>query len=153
VSRVVSEVLDDLSFLLGRWIGDRAGDRVEEIWTRAASDAMVGVFCWSRGDGSRSYELLVAESRPTGVTLTVHAFPTGERAKAPQRYIARISGGEQVVFAGREDGVAVRVIYRRERAGRLYAALERDEDGRRRIYPWHYRAAPLGPTGAALESA
>jgi hypothetical protein len=135
--------LDDLDFLLGRWIGERSGDRVEEMWTRCAADAMVGVFCWARADGGRTYEFLLIEDRPTGVALTVQTVPQPERAKPPQRYLAR-AGGDQVTFHGRDETSALRVIYRREPGDRLYVALEREEDGRRRIYPWHYRAAPIG---------
>jgi hypothetical protein len=134
--------LDNLAFLIGRWIGERSGDRVEEIWTRAASDAMVGVFCWARADGGRTYEFLLIEDRPTGVTLTVQTVPQQERTKPPRRYLARAVDG-QVTFHGRDETSAVRVIYRREAGDRLYVALEREEDGRRRIYPWHYRAAPI----------
>ncbi|MGX6448390.1 hypothetical protein ACVU7I_10045, partial [Patulibacter sp. S7RM1-6] len=37
--------------LVGRWVGLRVGDAVEEVWSRVAPDAMMGMFCWRRGDG------------------------------------------------------------------------------------------------------
>jgi hypothetical protein len=132
--------VEGLAFLLGRWVGTRSGDTVEEIWTRVGDDAMMGMFCWSRADGTRLFELLVLEARPTGLAMTMHVHPP--RGRPAHWHVAR-AGDDEVAFESRDASGLARLVYRREREDRLYAVLERVEDGRTEIFPWHYRAAPL----------
>src|ERR1044072_2428341 len=129
MSTLAGLTMESLAFLVGRWVSSQPDETVEEIWTRVGSDAMMGMFCWSRPDGSRLFEFLVLEERPTGIALTMQVYP------------ARTRPGHWDV--GRAAAGVARMLYRREREDRLYAVLERFEDGRTQIFPWHYRAAPL----------
>ena len=140
MSTVAGLTIESLAFLVGRWVSSQPDETVEEIWTRVGDDAMMGMFCWSRPDGSRLFEFLVLEERPTGIALTMQVHPA--RARPGHWHVTR-AGENEVVFEGRDAAGVARMLYRREREDRLYAVLERFEDGRTQIFPWHYRSAPL----------
>jgi hypothetical protein len=145
MSAVDDLALGRLAFLLGRWIGARSGETVEEVWTRVGADAMMGMFCWSRADGSRIFEFLILEEKATGIAMTMQVHPP--RGRPAHWHVVR-TGDDEVVFEGRDVAGVARMLYRRERADRLYVVLERVEDGRTQIFPWHYEAAPLTAAAA-----
>ena len=85
--------------------------------------------------------------------MTTRAFPQQAPLHRPTRWQLARSTPDQAIFEGQESGTTARLIYRRERADRLYASLERREDGRTRMYPWHYQAAPLEASGLVATAA
>jgi hypothetical protein len=148
-------IFDGLAFLVGRWVGARSGDTVEEIWSRVAPTTLIGMYCWSQSDSPHLLEFLTIEHRTSGITLALRAFGPGTGlAPFPGRpslwRLVRWSEAE-AVFEAWEDGHNWRIAYRRERDDALYAALEHDEGGRTSIFPSHYTAAtawtPFVPAG------
>ena len=143
--------LDGLRFLTGRWVGSRSpgsGERVEEVWSRASEHSMMGMYCWSQDGTPVLYQFLLLEEGDTGVVMrmdTLSAGPTMLAAhKRPQLWrLERCIDGEEAVFESTARGVAYRITYRRQGDDRLYAQLEREEDGRSGIYPSGYERAAL----------
>jgi hypothetical protein len=149
----MADELDRLGFLIGRWVGVRSGEAVEELWTRVSDTSMMGMFCWSRDDGPHLYEFLVIEERVSGTILWLRAFAPGSTEPDPHGRplawrLVRCTDDE-VVFDGVDPGQRSRITYRRLRADRLHATLEREEGGRMQIYPYHYRLAPFEEPVAA----
>ncbi|MGX6448163.1 DUF6265 family protein [Patulibacter sp. S7RM1-6] len=148
--------IDDLDLLVGRWVGLRVGDAVEEVWSRVAPDAMMGMFCWRRGSGPHLYELLVIEQREAGVVLSMRTFASetaGDRPDGrPLTWRLVRSTPEEATFDGVGSGPRTRITYRRPRPDRLHATLEREEGGRMQIFPYHYRLADWAPAEAEADA-
>ncbi|MDO8210244.1 DUF6265 family protein [Conexibacter sp. CPCC 206217] len=139
--------LDALAFMVGRWIGARSQDAIEETWTRVSRDVMMGMYCWSGPGGVQLFEFLTIEPSPSGVMLSLRAFgPHGlapRQVGRPVRWLLVRSRADEAIFEGQEDGRLARITYRRTHPDRLYTSLEREADGRMEIFPQQHRAAPL----------
>ncbi|MBB4664281.1 DUF6265 family protein [Conexibacter arvalis] len=149
--------LDALAFMIGRWVGVRSHDAIEETWTRVSRDVMMGMYCWSSPGGVQLFEFLTIEQSASGVMLSLRAFgPHGlmpRQAGRPVRWLLVRSRDDEAVFEGQEDGRLARITYRRTHRDRLYTSLEREADGRMEIFPAQHRAAPLEAPSPATPTA
>jgi hypothetical protein len=125
-------VLADLAWIAGEWVGDKEGDRIEEVWLPPAAGAMPGLFRWLRGERLIVYEMLAFEQRPEGLVLLLRHFDAGlaprEAAEALIFDLVEASP-DSVLFAGRDAAHPIRLGYRRDGADGLVALLELPGDG------------------------
>src|SRR5215207_2128187 len=67
----------DLAWFTGVWLGDRAGDHVEEHWSTPAGGAIMGMFRWLHAGQVRFYELMTLESDGAELILRIKHFHPG----------------------------------------------------------------------------
>ena len=109
---------------------------------------MMGMFCWSRADGSRLSSSWCIEDAPDRRDARpCSRAPQQAPGQATRSADARRPRRPGHLRGPRRRGRGADASTAASAADRLYAALEREEDGRTRIYPWHYRAAPLSRRG------
>lgn len=67
-------VIDDFAWLAGRWRGEGLGGQVEQAWSPAAKDAMIGHFRSAGPDGPRFYEIALLREEEGSVVFRVKHF-------------------------------------------------------------------------------
>lgn len=73
-SNVLTVILEELSWLVGRWEGEAFGGRCEEIWAPPSAGSMVGMFkVWKEGRVS-FYEIETITIDDAGISLNVKHF-------------------------------------------------------------------------------
>lgn len=125
--------LDDLSWLVGAWLGEGLGGTVEEVWAPARDGAMVGTFRLIRDGKTSFYEIMLLAELDGGVELRIkHFHPdlTGWeekddfitfRLESTEPGIARFSG---LVFRQVEGGMEIDLDLR-QRDGKVRTELLR----------------------------
>lgn len=71
--------LSDLSWLVGTWQGERNGQMVEEIWSAASGNCMMGMFRWMHEGRTRFYEFLTLEVEDQEIVMRLKHFYPGLR--------------------------------------------------------------------------
>lgn len=66
--------LEQMSWLVGRWVGEGFGGICEEVWGPALAGAMFGMFRLVIDDKVKFYELQTISSDSTGTALRVKHF-------------------------------------------------------------------------------
>lgn len=119
-------ILNELSWLVGRWEGEAFGGRCEEIWAPPSAGSMVGTFkVWKDGKVS-FYEIETITIDSSGLSLNVKHFNadlTGWEEKEEVVKFPFISAGkEEISFKG--------ITYRKISVDLLQIMLDsRDPDG------------------------
>jgi len=73
--------IEDLAWMEGRWTGNAFGGMAEEIWSRPAGGAMMGMFRLIDEHGKVSlYEFLLVEEDARGLHLSFKHFGKGHEA-------------------------------------------------------------------------
>jgi hypothetical protein len=122
--------VDDLAWLAGRWLGQDAADRLEEVWSAPHAGMMLGMFRWHRGSEPRFYELLSIEPDETGgVVFRIKHFDPGlvgweERDEAVTLDLVELSGSEAIFL---KRGEARWMVYRLEGATYLVCWFETED--------------------------
>ena len=66
--------LDDVSWLVGSWVGEAFGATFEEVWNPPSAGSMVGLFKLLDGDEVAFYELLLLVEEAGSLSLKVKHF-------------------------------------------------------------------------------
>jgi hypothetical protein len=119
----------DLAWLEGHWSGTDGPLRMEEIWTSADGDALVGLHkdVAAREGQPRmvSFEFLRIERGADGVAYV--AQPGG---RPPTRFALVEAGPRRAVFANPAHDFPQRILYWIGDAGALHARVEGPRGGR-----------------------
>ena len=70
----IAATADDLAWMVGRWIGEHGGDRIEEWWSETYAGMMLGMFRWHRDAEPRFYELLSMEPEDGQLVFRIKHF-------------------------------------------------------------------------------
>jgi len=125
--------VDDLDWMVGRWVGQGLGGTIEEVMLPASGGAMPCVFRLLSPDGSevRFYEFVLYENTEEGVQILLHHFSPG-LARWEDEAVAfdLVELDERrALFAEREDSEEeTRLSYERT-DDRLVAELIERQDG------------------------
>ncbi len=66
---------DDVSWLIGDWVGDAFGSHMEEVWNPPSADSMVGMFkVYDDKKGVSFYELMLITKHEGSLALKVKHF-------------------------------------------------------------------------------
>jgi hypothetical protein len=142
--------LQDLSFMQGTWCGKSgSGSQVEEYWSGAQGDSLIGHCRFIKDGITTFYELMAIVKTPAGFALKMRHFngamiPWVEKDEAGDCLL--VSGSaNQAIFDNNKADHRVRVTYRKTGTNSLYAKVEDTRDGKTTAYPFEYTAG----TGAA----
>jgi hypothetical protein len=126
-ARPAQHDLRTLGFMSGCWRSDpnARGSVIEERYSPAAPNLMVGMTRYLRGDSVTSYEFSRIERRPDG-TIALTPYPNG--VASVSFTVAALQAGD-VAFENRAHDFPTRILYRSEGADVLIARIE-GNDGR-----------------------
>jgi hypothetical protein len=124
-------LVQDFSFLTGRWRGGISGGLFDEEWSQPSSDSMMGMFRYMENGKVKFYEFMVIEASPSGPVLHVRHFDPGltgwEEKDAPLAFTVESFTESQVVFVNPDKSSTV--TYRRSSPTALAEVLERSAGG------------------------
>ena len=66
--------LEPLTFLTGTWCGTYRGDPVEETWSRAETDSIVGMLRWQTQGQAKFFELLTIKEEENKPVMRIRHF-------------------------------------------------------------------------------
>ena len=119
----------DLAWLEGHWAGASGPLQMEEIWTSADGDALVGLHkdVAAKAGTTRmvSFEFLRIERGADGIAYV--AQPGG---RPPTRFLLAESSAKRVVFANPAHDFPQRILYWIDDAGALHARIEGPKNGK-----------------------
>jgi uncharacterized protein DUF6265 len=118
----------DLAWLAGRWVGTRAGDEIEEIWSAPAANTLMAMFRWLRDGKVRFFELISVEAAGSGLVLRLKHFDPGlqgweEKDQSVTFDLVALSEDEAVFFQ-HSTRKTQWMVYRREGPDKLSAYFE-----------------------------
>ena len=138
----------DLAWLAGRWLGTRAGDEIEEIWSGPAGGTLMGMFRWLRGGKVRFFEIITLEPAGAGMVLRLKHFDPGllgweEKDQSVTFDLVALSGGDAVFY---QHGTRKTqwMVYRSDGAGGLAAYFEPEGGAHAPEDEFRYQRQPLG---------
>jgi hypothetical protein len=135
--------LQDLSWLVGRWVGKTAsGQHIEEMWMPAEDGLMIGSFRWERGQGRWLFEFMSLDAgtaaSPTPLTFRLKHFDRGFRGledKAVSTTLTPIeASASRVLFEMREAERLVRITYSRPSADALLVVFDETAPGQTAVH-------------------
>ena len=130
---LTADDLDDLGWLVGRWIGTQGATVTVEVWQRPMGSVMLGTNQTVRDGRTLAFEFLRIEATEDG--LHYIALPGGGEGT---RFTAVRSEDTTVVFEAPEHDYPQRIVYRR--TGDLLSVRIEALDGERRR-EWIWRLA------------
>lgn len=117
------EKLDRLEFMVGCWAGQLDKDtQVEEIWTAAAGNTMLGLTRYLKKGETTSWEFTTIERTDS----TVYFIPTS-RGEQPDTFRVRFMNREAAAWARTGADFPGVIMYRRTADGSVIARLEPGE--------------------------
>lgn len=127
----VDPALAPVAFLEGAWAAERAGETIEEQWTRPAGGTMLATGRTLKGGKTVFFEYLRIEATPAGLVYT--AQPLGRPGTTFKRIQA--ANGE-VLFENPEHDFPKRIAYTRRSDGGIDVRIEGERDGRPASEGW-----------------
>jgi hypothetical protein len=131
----------DLGWLEGHWAGSSGSLRMEEIWTSADGDALVGLHkdVAAKAGAARmvSFEFLRIERGADGIAYV--AQPGG---RPPTRFLLAELSPRRVVFANPAHDFPQRILYWIDDAGALHARIEGPKNGKVVGQEWTWTRRP-----------
>lgn len=129
---ITGPLVQDFSFLTGRWRGGISGGGLfDEEWSEASADTMMGMFRYMENGKVQFYEFMVIEATPSGPVLHLRHFDPGltgwEEKNAPLTFTVDSSSEKQVVFVNADKSTTL--TYRRSSPVALSETLEREASG------------------------
>ena len=112
-------LLETLGWMEGRWVLEANGSYIEETWSPARADAMVGSLRWARGEGVWLYELLAIEAdEEHGLVFRLRHFdrglePWSSEAEGALAYPLHDLTESRAVFENPERDDPRRFVYER----------------------------------------
>lgn len=137
--------LSDLAFLEGRWIGEKDGGKIEEVWTAVTDNNMSGVFRFLNDDQAQRYELKAIDQTNQGIFLYLRHF--GQKLAAGEEkpmvlFGTPEPGPEKAVRFERIDKPETRMkIYYRIDGDKLTVAVDQLIERKRNIEVYEYQRA------------
>ena len=120
-----------LGWLEGRWVGEKDGVSMEELWTAPRGGALLGLHSDVKAGRLVSWEFLrIAES---GDGVTYFASP---RSAAPTPFKLVEMGDRRVVFENRQHDFPQRILYWLDAPGALHARIEGPQGDRAVSEEW-----------------
>ena len=106
-SAPIAATTDGLAWLVGRWVGGRDADRIEEWWSDAYGGMMLGMFRWHQDGKPRFYELLTMEPDGGQLVCRIKHFAPGlvgweEKDEAVTLDLVALRDGE-AIFRKRDE--------------------------------------------------
>jgi len=126
-----------LGWMEGRWTGEKDGVAMEEVWTGAAGNALIGMHKDVAKGRMVSFEFLRIESTPEG---TVYFASPRSAPVTPFRMTSLEA--KRVVFANETHDFPQRVLYWLDDAGALHARIEGTQDGKNLHEEWVWTKKP-----------
>ena len=123
------------NWLSGRWTGQMNGAVSEEIWSLPEGDSMMGMWRLVSKGATRIFEFATIVSNAQGTTLNLRHFSARMEGwpKEKEQPLALTSCADgEIVFAGKEGEVNVKLTYLRTASGGLSVTL--DKDGKKHEY-------------------
>jgi hypothetical protein len=127
--------IDGLAWLAGNWVGERAGEQIEEQWSAPAAGAMMGMFRWLRGGQVWFYEFLTIEPEGDGLVFRIKHFNPGlvgweEKDVSVTLDLVSLDG-DRAIFAKRGAQEPLWLTYRRDDDRTITAYFEKESDTRK----------------------
>ena len=133
-----SPTLADLDWMVGSWIGDRENIRIEEHWTKAVGDSMMGSFKMVKDGKPVFYEFMLLEQDDEGVALRIKHFDPGldgwENKEDSVDFDLVSTQPGQATFETEKDGDRERLIYSEDEPGELVITLEKPAKGSTSVF-------------------
>ena len=129
----MTQRLDDLDWLVGRWTSDTDAGRSQTLWTEPDGGLMLGVDLEIKRAGDTVYEFLRIEE--SGEGLTLHSSSNGEREIA---FALRDLGSDRVEFQRQFPDFPSLVAYWKD-GDELCAKIEGLHHGRMRTMDWRWQ--------------
>jgi hypothetical protein len=131
-----SDDVGRLGWLEGRWVGEKDGLSMEELWTAPRGGTLLGLHSDVRAGRLVSWEFLrIADA---GEGLTYFASPRS----APPTPFKQIEIGERrAVFENRQHDFPQRILYWLDPQGVLHARIEGRQGGRTVSEEWAWTRA------------
>jgi len=135
--------LADLEWMVGSWIGDQENTRIEEHWTEAAGNSMMGSFKMVKDGEPVFYEFMLLEQDDDGVALRIKHFGPGldgweSKDESIDFDLVSAQPGE-ATFESEIDGVRERLIYAKTESGELVITLEKPAKGSTSVFRFDRR--------------
>lgn len=136
---------EDLNWIAGHWMGEVQGSTVEESWSAAAANTLMGMFRWHDGSQIRLFEFMTLEIYDGEPILYLRHFSPAlkawEEKDKPMIFDRVESGSQHIVFQerGSEDsGLITQLTYERE-GENLVATLSKVAGEKRRDTVFTYK--------------
>lgn len=135
--------LHALHWMAGAWMGSIDGDPIEEHWSTAAGDTMMGMFRWLKDQQVYLYEFIVISNSELGTTLQIKHFRPDlvgwEEKDSAITYFFQSLEGQSVTFGNAKFGDESRVLqYTLNEQGQLIVTLYSSENGEPKNYEFIY---------------
>lgn len=121
----------DLTWLTGRWRGERGSQLIEEHWSGLEGGALMAMFRWLKDGRVRFYEFMSIEPEDERVMLRIKHFYPGlkgweEKEEAAEFLLVQLQGQEAVFLQVNKPGPWM--VYHRESPERLVAYFDKGEE-------------------------
>ena len=123
--------VENLSWLEGRWTGEKDGVASEEMWTSPTGGALLGMHRDVKGGRAVSWEFF-----HVGTTAEGTFFFASPRSAPPTPFKLVESGGKRVVFENKAHDFPQRILYWLDEKGALHAKIEGPQDGQTVSEEW-----------------
>jgi hypothetical protein len=125
-----------LAWLEGRWVGEKDGVSMEELWTAPRGGALLGLHTDVKAGRLVSWEFLrIADA---GEGLTYFGSP---RSAPPTPFKLVEIGERRAVFENREHDFPQRILYWLDGQGALHARIEGPQEGKTVSEEWVFTRA------------
>ncbi len=128
--------VETLGWLQGRWVGEKDGVVMEELWTDVAGGALLGLHRDVKGGRLVSWEFLRIDSTAEGVVY--FARP---RSAPPTPFTLVESGPRRAAFENTTHDFPQRIVYWLDAEGALHARIEGPQAGKTVAEEWVWTRA------------
>jgi hypothetical protein len=126
--------VSQLNWIAGHWQGELWGGKLEEIWTEAEGDCMMGMFRFVKDNKVKFYEFLTIEQESEGPVLKLKHFNRGlkgwEEKEVSIDFPLISSTTNEVLFQRREKDTPTKMMFRLKDNETLVVILENLKDGK-----------------------
>lgn len=128
--------VERLGWLEGRWVGEKDGVSMEELWTAPRGGALLGLHSDVKAGRLRSWEFLRIADSGNGVT-----YFASPRSAAPTPFKLVEIGDRRAVFENRQHDFPQRILYWLDAQGALHARIEGPRQGQTVSEEWVWTRA------------
>lgn len=140
--------LADIAWMEGQWVGEKEGGVIEEHWSKATENSMIGMFRLFYDEQAQLYEFMAIEQTDMGLTLYLRHFGQKLMAKEerdkPMVFFATPEPppARSVVFDRIDKPETRTKLYYRMEGKKLAVTLDRLINGKRNIEAFEFDRAP-----------